>query len=371
MQGSPHFRVASNGSSAGGNGSAQVAQAVAEEPKSARLFTRNPRTNSLLGVQIIGTGSYVPEVRITNAELEAQYGFEPGWIEQRSGILERRHAAPDQATSDLCIEAAQECLKNAGVSASEVDLVVVGTFTPDYKCPSTACIVQDRLGIKGPAFDIQAACSGFMYTMVTASQFVATGNAKMALVIAADINSRVVNPTDQRTSPLFGDAAGAVLITRGEPHQGLMCYQMGADGSGGPMLVIPSGGSRNPPLAADIDAGAHFLVMDGRNVFKWAVQAVTDTIELVLARSGMSVHEVSLFVLHQANIRIINYAMEQLGIPQSRVFNNLERYGNTSAASIPLALDELCRDDRIQRGDTILMCGFGAGLTWGTSLFRW
>jgi 3-oxoacyl-[acyl-carrier-protein] synthase-3 len=208
-----------------------------------------------------------------------------------------------------------------------------------------------------------------MYSLVTAAQFVATGNARNALVIGGDCNSRIVNPADQRTFPLFGDGAGAVILQRGEPHQGLVCYQLGSDGSGGPLLDRPAGGSKAPLTPAELEAGAHFLRMDGRAVFKWAVRMLTDTIELVLSKSGMSVHDVSL--LHQANIRIISAAAEQLGIPESKFFNNLQSYGNTSAGSIPLVLDDAMKAGRIQHGDTVLMCGFGAGLTWGTGLIRW
>jgi 3-oxoacyl-[acyl-carrier-protein] synthase-3 len=338
---------------------------------SGKLFTVSNRTNSLLGVQILASGSYVPPNVVTNEELEQQYGFKPGWIEQRSGIRERRHASDDQATSDLCLEAAKRAIRAARVSPEEIDLVVVGTFSPDFHCPSTACLVQDQLGLDAPAVDLQAACSGFMYALVTGAQFVATGNSKLALVIGGDTNSRIVNPYDQRTAPLFGDGAGAVLLCRGEPHQGLLCYQLGSDGSGGSLLDRPSGGSRNPVTAQDIADGRHFLHMDGRSVFKWAVRALTDTIELVLNKSGMSVHDVSLFLIHQANIRIINYAVQQLAIPPEKVFNNLDKYGNTSGGSIPIALDEAFQAGRIHRGDTILMSGFGGGLTWGTSLFRW
>ncbi len=199
----------------------------------------------------------------------------------------------------------------------------------------------------------------------------ATGNARRALVIGADVNSRIVEPTDQRTAPLFGDGAGAVILEPGSSTQGLLCYQLGADGAGGNVLDRPAGGTRNPLTAASIAAGDHFLKMDGRNVFKWAIQAVSETIELVLSRAGVSVDDVKLFVLHQANIRIIDHAMKVLNIPEHKVYCNLNRFGNTSAASIPLALDEAVRNERIQPGDLVVMCGFGAGLTWGTGLFRW
>lgn len=341
----------------------------ASQPVGGRRSSR--RTQTLLGVQIVSTGSYVPDLVVTNDELAGRFGFDANWITQRSGIEARRYARPDQATSDLCVEAARKAIRSARVNPQDIDLVVVGTFTPDFAFPSTACIVQDKLDLDAAAVDVQAACSGFMYALVTAAQYVATGNSKLALVIGGDCNSRVINPQDQRTAPLFGDGAGAVLLAAGDPHQGLICYQMGADGAGGALLDRPSGGSRRPPSHADLDAGLQYLQMDGRNVFKWAVKLVTETIDLVLGKTGMSAQDVSLYVLHQANIRIINSAMEQLGIPPEKVFNNLEKYGNTSGGSVPIALDEAFQAGKIHRGDTLLLSGFGAGLTWGTALFRW
>ena len=337
--------------------------------KERKLFSR--RTNSLLGVQVASCGAYVPELVVTNDDLNKQRGFDPEWIEQRTGIFERRYALPEQATSDLCVEAAKNAIRAARVDPQEIDLLLIGTFTPDYNCPSTACLVQERLGLDCPAVDLQAACSSFMYALVTGAQYVATGNSQLALVIGGDCNSRIIDPTDRRIAPLFGDGAGAVLLKRGDPHQGLMCYQMGADGSGGSLLECPAGGTRHPATPQAVGAGRHFLQMDGRNVFKWAVRVLTDTIELVLQKSGLSPHDVALYVIHQANVRIINYAIEQLGIPQHKVFSNIEKYGNTSAGSIPIILDEAFQAGQINRGDTILMSGFGAGLTWGTALFRW
>jgi len=329
------------------------------------------RTRSLLGVQVLAAGSYVPDNVITNLDLQERYGFDPAWVEQRTGIMSRRHASPDQATSDLCIEAARRAMSNAGVDARDIDLVVVGTFTPDYQCPTTANLVQQALGIDAPAMDVHAACSGFVYAMATAAQFVATGNSRLALVIGGDCNSRIVNPLDMKIAPLFGDGAGAVLLANGDAHQGLMCYQLGSDGGGGAMLDRPAGGSRSPITHADLDAGRHYLQMDGRSVFKWAVRAVTDSVELVLQKSGISARDVDLYVLHQANIRIINNVAEQLAIPPDKLFNNLRDYGNTSAGSIPIALDEALKSNRLQRGDTLLLSGFGGGLTWGTCLMRW
>ena len=257
---------------------------------SGKLFSNSRRTNSLLGVQVVSCGAYVPQKVVTNEDLEKRYGFDPGWIEQRTGILERRHAAPDQATSDLCVKAARKAIRAARIDSQDIDLVVVGTFTPDYiSCPSTACLVQSQLDLDAPAVDLHAACSGFIYAMVTAAQYVATGNSKLALVIGGDTNSRIVNPHDQRIAPLFGDGAGAVLLARGDPHQGLICYQMGSDGSGGSLLSRPVGGTRNPATVEDIAAGRHFLQMDGRSVFKWAVRTLIDTIDLVLEKMPVSI----------------------------------------------------------------------------------
>ena len=336
-----------------------------------KLFRASQRTSVLCGVQVLGCGSYVPERIVTNQNLEEQYGFESGWIQQRTGILERRYAAADEATSDLCVKAARRAIDAGAIDPADIDLVLVGTFSPDYLCPSAACLVQEKLGLDAPAVDLHAACAGFMYALVTGMQYVATGNSRLALVIGGDVNSRVVKPSDQGVTPLFGDGAGAVLLGRGESSQGLICYQLGSDGSGRSLLDRPAGGTKRPACADDVVAGLHYLRMDGRNVFKWAVQAVEETIALMLKTTGLQPDDVSLYVLHQANIRIIDHAMQHLGIPSEKVLNNLNRYGNTSGGSIPIVLDEALRDRRIRRGDILLLCGFGAGLTWGTGLFRW
>ncbi|HRA88560.1 MAG TPA: beta-ketoacyl-ACP synthase III [Planctomycetaceae bacterium] len=335
------------------------------------LFRRSNRVQRLTGFGIRSIGSYVPSHVVTNDELEARYGFEPGWIERRTGIHQRRIAAESESTSDLAVEAARRAIAAANITPADIDLVIVGTFTPDFTCPSTACLVQNKLKLDAPAMDIQAACSGFMYAFVTGAQFIATGNSRLALVIGADVNSRIVQPSDQRTAPLFGDGAGAVILEAGEADQGLVCYQLGADGAGGTMLDRPAGGVTLPLTPELVAAGEHFLRMDGRNVFKWAIETVTQSIEVVLENAGVKSEDVTLFVLHQANIRIIDHAMKVLRIPRYKVYNNLDRVGNTSAASIPIALDEANREGRIKRGDLVVMCGFGAGLTWGTSLFRW
>lgn len=331
----------------------------------------DPSTRVLTGVQILGTGSYAPEYVVTNDDLRASHGFDPQWIINRTGIHERRFAPPHQATSDLCTLAAQRCLRSAGCDASEIDLIIVGTMTPDMAFPSTACMVQDRIKATCPAFDLQAACAGFVYALITAAQFVAAGTAKRALVIGGDCNSRVINPSDQKSFPLFGDGAGAVLLGPGDRTQGMLAYQLGADGSGSDLLNRPACGSRMPPTAEAIEQGLHFLTMDGRAIFKWAVRMLADSSLTVLRRAERDVSDVRWFIPHQANVRIIHAATDVLGFDRDVVFKNLDRYGNTSGGSIPLALDEVCRESELNRGDLILFSGFGAGLTWGTVLWAW
>jgi 3-oxoacyl-[acyl-carrier-protein] synthase-3 len=329
------------------------------------------RTCSLTGVQILGTGSYLPDNVVTNHDLHESLGFDADWILNRTGIQERRFALPHQATSDLCTHAAVRCLKAAGCEASEVDLLVVGTMTPDMSFPSTACLVQDRLRLNCPAFDIQAACAGFVYALITAAQFVAAGTSRRALVIGGDCNSRVINPGDQKSYPLFGDGAGAVLLGPGSPDQGMLAYQLGSDGSGGDLLNRPACGSRLPPSCEALERGLHYLTMDGRAVFKWAVRMLTDSSLAILAKANRTVNDVRWFIPHQANIRIIHAASDVLGFHRAAVFKNIERYGNTSAGSVPIALDELIQEGLVQRGDLLLTSGFGAGLAWGTALWRW
>jgi len=330
-----------------------------------------PRCRTLTGVQVVGTGSYVPDSVISNDHLQKRFGFDSEWIVKRTGILERRHALPHQATSDVCAEAARRCIESAGVKASSIDLLLLATFTPDMAFPSTACLVQDQLKLNCPAVDLQAACAGFMYALITGAAYVASGASELALIVGGDCNSRILNPNDVKTYPLFGDGAGAVLLTRGRPDQGILSYSLGADGSGGDLLSRPACGSRLPPTPELLEKGLHYMHMDGRAVFRWAVAILCDTIQDVLNHSGFSPQEVDVYIPHQANIRIINAAVDVLRIPRSRVFNNLDRYGNTSAGSVPLALDEAMHERRIKSGDLVVLSGFGAGLAWGTALVRW
>ncbi|WP_407652530.1 beta-ketoacyl-ACP synthase III [Aporhodopirellula aestuarii] len=351
--------------------------------------TARGRLGQIGGIRIAGTGSYVPENCVTNEDLAA-LGCDSDWIIRRTGIRERRHAAPDQATSDMCYEAARRCLENAGVKVEDIDLIVVATITPDTPTPSTACQVQSRLGASAPAIDLSAACSGFTYALVTAAQFVATGNAENALVIGADLMSRTIDPEDKKIFPLFGDAAAAALVTPSHPASdvpeettpqaaddnapltdGIIAYQLGSEGCFGDMLCINAGGSRQPLTPERFEAGEHYMKMDGRGVFKWAVRVVDESAKDVMAHAGLSPDDLSLLILHQANQRIIDSAVSDLGVDPSKVFVNLDRFGNTSAASIPLALDEAVQAGRLKRGDLVLMSGFGAGLAWGTLILRW
>jgi 3-oxoacyl-[acyl-carrier-protein] synthase-3 len=322
------------------------------------------------GVRIAATGSYVPEEVITNEDLAA-LGCDSEWIIRRTGIRQRRRAASDQATSDLCYEAAIRCMREANVTADQIDLIIVATITPDHPTPSTACHLQRRLGALAPAMDVNAACAGFMYGLVTAAQFVAAGNSQCALVVGADLMSRTINPDDKKTYPLFGDAAGAVVLKPDPSHAGLLSYQIGSEGCGAEMLSIPAGGTRNPLTPEAYEQGKQYLVMDGRNVFKWAVRVFDESAKQVLDAAGVEASELDLVILHQANQRIIDSAVSDLDVPREKVFVNLDRYGNTSGASIPLALDEAVRAGKIHAGDLVLLCGFGSGLAWGTALLQW
>ena len=336
----------------------------------AELFPKQSRLGKLMGVKVVGIGSKVPDNVVRNEDL-AVLGYDAEWIVQRTGILERRHADPSTATSDLAVDAARRCIDDAGVDPREIDLLLLGTYTPDLLLPATANLVQDRLGLRAPAMDVSAACASFIYAMITGMQYVATGCSRLVLVIGADCNSRVVNPADERTFPLFGDAAGAVLLEAGDPNQGLLSFAVGSDGSGADLLYRPMGGTRMPfSQEAELNS-QQFLRMEGRSIFKWVVRMLRATISETLEAADMTLDDVDLVIFHQANMRIIDAAAKDMDIDPKRVFNNLQRYGNTSAASIPLAMDEAFRAGRIHRGDHVLFSGFGAGLAWGTVLMKW
>jgi 3-oxoacyl-[acyl-carrier-protein] synthase-3 len=335
---------------------------------------RPSRFGRAVGFRLAGSGSAVPDRVVTNADL-ARLGCDPEWIVARSGIHERRHAAPHEATSDLAAAAGRAAIAGAGAALADVDLLVLGTFTPDTCIPSTACIVQERLGLDAPAMDVTAACAGFAYALVTAANFVAAGSSRLALVIGADTNSRVVDPEDVKTWPLFGDGAGAVLLEPVAPdatgrERGLLAFSLGSDGRGAELLVCPMSGSRQPVSAEGLARREQYMRMDGRAVFKWAIRLVEENIRQVVDRSGMPLEHVDMFFLHQANARIIEGVREALALPADKVFMNLDRYGNTSSGSIPLALDEAWRAGRVGPGSTIVVCGFGGGLAWGSAVWR-
>jgi 3-oxoacyl-[acyl-carrier-protein] synthase-3 len=338
-------------------------------PEALQNPTRSP-LRRLTGVKIIGTGSYVPDQVVTNEAL-ASLGCDADWIIQRTGIRERRHAPPETSTSDMAVAAAERCIQAAGIDRNQIDLIVLATLSPDYLLPATAPAVQDRLGLTCAAMDLSAACAGFMYALVTGMQFVATGCSQVALVIGADTNSRVMDPADKKTYPLFGDGAGAVLLTQGSAEHGLLSYTLGADGAGTQLLIRPSGGSRDPLSGQRPDLSDWFVKMDGRPVFKWAVRLLEDSSTQVLEAAGYKTSDVRLWLFHQANTRILDAAADALKIERTKLETHIDRYGNTSAGSVPIALDEALRAGRFTRGDLLLMCGFGGGLSWGTALMRW
>ncbi|QEG24545.1 beta-ketoacyl-ACP synthase III [Mariniblastus fucicola] len=340
----------------------------------ARRAAAKPR-KSLPGIRVMGTGIATGSQKIDNCQL-AELGCDSDWIVQRTGIQSRFHTGEDQAVSDMCIAAAKQCLANAKVDPKTIDLIVIGTMTADHASPSTACMVQAALDCPAMAMDLNAACSGFVYSMITASQFITTGSAKRALVVGADMISMLTDPKDLKTYPLFGDGAGAVLLTSDtNPDQhsasGILDFHLAAEGKLGHTLLVPAGGSRLPLSQDVLDNRMQYLKMDGRPVFKWAVRTIPEAVHGALDRTGMTLDDIDVIIPHQANIRIIDAAIETLGIPSEKVFVNVDRYGNTSAASIPIALHEAVEQGRIERGSNVLLVGFGAGLTWGSCLLRW
>ncbi|TVS20257.1 MAG: ketoacyl-ACP synthase III [Planctomycetaceae bacterium] len=325
---------------------------------------------TLMGVRIQGTGSFLPEHVVTNSDL-AKLGYDEQWIVQRTGIHQRRQAPPEMATSDMAFQASLQCLADAGVDPQQVDLILVATMTPDSPMPTTACLLQQRLGCIAPAIEMNAACAGFMYALVTGMQYVKTGCSRCVLVVGADLMSRAVNPADVRTYPLFGDGAGAVLLTPGSEDRGLLSFTLGAEGDSDGLLCQPAGGSREPLTEDALAAGRQYIHMEGRSVFKWAVRVLIDSTRDVLAHAQLGHHDLDSAILHQANARIIEAAIQDLEIPRNKVLINLDRYGNTSAGSIPIVLDEACRAGRIASGDRVLLNGFGGGFSWGTAIMRW
>ena len=327
---------------------------------------------SLRGSTITGIGRYLPRRVMTNHEIEKMVDTSDEWIVTRTGIKERRIAAPEEASSDLAYAASQEALADAGVTPEQLDLIIVGTATPDMLFPATACILQDRLGAKqAGAFDLSAACSSWVYAVAVAHGYIASGLAKTVLVAGAETLSKFTNWKDRNTCVLFGDSAGAVVMQACEPRSGFLSFYLGADGAGGPLIALPAGGSRIPASFESIERNQHFLQMNGREVYKFAVRCIPKAIEEAVQRAHMTIDDVDLFIPHQANIRIIDAAAGRLGQPREKFFINVERYGNTSAASVPVALYEAVHSGRVKVGDTVVLVAFGGGLTWGSCALRW
>jgi len=325
------------------------------------------------GAIITGTGSALPEKRLTNADLEKYVETSDEWIVQRTGMRERRIVSPGETTATLATLAGQRAIGNAGISAQDIDLIIVATLTAEMITPATSCMVQEALGIKKHigAFDLNAACSGFVYGLATGAQFVQTGAFKNVLVIGAETLSRFVDYTDRNTCILFGDGAGAAVLSRSEdPKRGLQAFNLGANGAGAGLITIPGGGSRYPATAATVAEKMHFLHMNGREVYKFAVTQMTHSLKQAMDDCGLTAADVKLVVPHQVNQRIIDSATEKMGFPKEKVFINIDKYGNTSAASVPIALDEARQAGRYGPGDWVIMVGFGAGLTWAGVTFR-
>ncbi|MCC6178490.1 MAG: ketoacyl-ACP synthase III [Chloroflexi bacterium] len=324
-------------------------------------------------VRIAGWGKYLPSRVMDNHELELLVDTSDEWIRKRTGIVERRIAANDETTCTMAVAAARPALEMAGVDPADLDLIVVATGTPDHpNFPATGSLVQRELGaLRAGAFDIGAGCAAFGYGLVTGAQFVQSGALANVLVIGADVMSRIIDWRDRGTCVLFGDGAGAVVLRRTARPGGLLSFVLGSDGCGAPRLLVPAGGSSQPASHASVEERAHYLKMDGRDVFRFATQVIPGSMLQALEKAGLTASELALVIPHQANSRIIEHAREKLELPAERVFMNVDRYGNTSSASIPVALCEALEQGRIAEGDVVAMCAFGAGLAWAATIWQW
>ena len=324
-----------------------------------------------LHASIVGWGHYAPDRVVTNADLAEIVDTSDEWIQSRSGIRERHFADESQATSDLCVEAANRAIAQAGIEPSEIELVLVATSSPDHLTPPVSSQVQDRIGAtRAGAMTLMVGCTGFVYGLVTAEQFIRTGAYKTILLVGAEVISKNLDMTDRNTCVLFGDGAGAVVLRASEEPCGVLGFELGSDGSAFEAIIAPSPGTREPVTQAAVDERRHYLRMNGKAVFRFATTTMVESVERVLAGAGMSTDDVDLLIPHQANARIIEYAAHNLGIAPEKVVVNVERYGNTSAASIPIALSEALTDGRAHAGQTLMLVGFGAGLTWAATAFR-
>ena len=321
--------------------------------------------------RIVGTGAYVPDRVLTNVDLERMVATDDAWIVERTGIRERRIAAPGQACSDLGTRAAQQALAAAGIEPADLDMILVATCTGDQPLPSTACLIQAQLGARrAAACDLSAACCGFVYALSVANAYVKTGS-RYVLVIGAEVMSAITDWTDRGTCILFGDGAGAAVVGPADGHRGILSTHLHSDGGLGELICVPGGGSTMPPNEKMLTEKAQYLKMKGNETYKVAIKTLEEVARETLSAHGLTVNDIDLYVPHQANIRILKAVAERLQLPMEKVFMNIDRYGNTSAASIPLALDEAVREGRIKDGSLVMIGAFGAGLTWASALIRW
>jgi 3-oxoacyl-[acyl-carrier-protein] synthase-3 len=324
-------------------------------------------------VRISGWGKYLPERIMPNSELADLVDTSDEWIRARTGISERRIAAPEETTCSLAVHAARQALQRAEVDPLELDLILVATCTPDYSnMPATASLVQHALGApRAAAVDLNAVCSGFVYALATGSQFIATGAYRNVLVIGAEVFTRILDWQDRATCVLFGDGAGAVVLQPTHAPGGLLSFVLGSDGAGACSLYVPSGGSRQPASAETVAQREHYVKMDGRDVFRFATRILPESVVRALAAADLTTDDIDVLIPHQANTRIIDHAVRRLKVDEATVFSNVERYGNTSAASIPVALCEAIEAGLVRSGSTVVLSGFGAGLSWGTAVWQW
>jgi len=325
-----------------------------------------------MGVRVIGTGSYLPKKVLTNKDLERIVETSDDWIVTRTGIKERRICSDDEAASDLGIKAAERALEKAKAKVGDIDLLIVATITPDMLFPATACIIQDKLGIKNAAvFDLNAACTGFIYSLATAQQFLLNGTYKTALIIATETLSKITDWKDRNTCVLLGDGAGAAVLRREKGDAGILSSYLDADGRYGYLLNMPAGGSRIPATVASVKKGLHYLKMRGNETFRIAIPEMANAVRIGLKNCGLKMENLALLIPHQANIRIIKALARRLSMPVEKIFINIEKCANTSAATVAIALDQANRQGRIKKGDIVELVAFGAGFTWGSCVIKW
>lgn len=321
---------------------------------------------------ITGIGSYLPSKVLTNYDLERMVDTSDDWIIQRTGIKERRIVENGQITSDLATHASLRAMEDAGVSPNDLDMIITSTITPDHIFPSTSCYIQQKIGAsRASAFDILAACAGFIYALSVGESFVNSGAMKTVLVVGAECLSKITDYTDRTTCILFGDGAGAVVIQKSSAKHEILSTSLAADGSQADVLIMPGGGAKNPASLESVQQRTHYIQFKGKEVFKLAINNITNLITDTVNKNGLSLEDIDLIIPHQSNLRIIEATMEKLGLPMEKAVVNIDKYGNTSSASIPIAIDEARKEGRLSKGDIVMLVAFGGGLTWGSSIIRW